>query len=350
MPYKNFQLCIKKIKISMIRLLITDDSIVYREVIKRIVEQDDEIKIIGFAKDGEEAIAKVKELKPDILLLDYQMPKLNGVEVVKKLMVENPIPILLFSTFTKEGAEVTNTALRYGAVDFLLKPQKPDEIENIKNELIKKIKIASRVKVIKRFHLIEKWSRPVKKISERYEIVLLGISTGGPSILDYILRNLKSDFSLPLVICQHMPEKFTKSLAEQLKKLCSLEVKETEDRERIREKVVYIAKGGNHTIITKDREFKIEDVNVFGIPAPSVNELFKSAAEVYKDKILGIIMTGMGNDGTEGARRIKEAGGDIIAQDEETSIVFGMPKSAIETGVVDEILSVEKIVEKLNNL
>lgn len=335
----------------MIRVLVVDDSAIMRRLIVDILKEDKEIEVLDVAKNGKEAIEKAKILKPDVITLDIEMPEMNGLEALKILRREIPsAKVIMFSSLTQEGAKATIEALTLGAHDFVPKPSTKsfmESIKQIKDQLIPKIKSVIPVKKIS-FYRASVIKAPVRR--EGFKVVGVGVSTGGPQTLMQILPQLPKDFPVPILIVQHMPSLFTKQLAERLDSVSKLAVKEGENGEPIKKGVVYIAPGDHHMTVKKYNE----EVRIYlhqGPPRnfcrPSVDELFDSLADVYREDTLAVVLTGMGSDGKEGAKRIKERGGMVWAQDAETSVVFGMPKAVIDAGLADEILSLPEIPKKL---
>ncbi|QUH26300.1 protein-glutamate methylesterase/protein-glutamine glutaminase [Serpentinicella alkaliphila] len=344
-----------------IKVLIADDSIFIQRVLTDLLNTDDEIDVIGVAKNGQDAIDKVKELKPDVVTMDVEMPKVNGIEALKVIMDESPVPVIMLSSLTYEGAHSTLTALEYGAVDFVQKPMGVFDLnsKNNKNEIINKVKIAHKAKIIKKDSLTVNRPSPFKieeytRRSLHTTIVGIGISTGGPRALQYILPQIPGNIPASFLVVQHMPPNFTKSLADRLNTICQVKVKEAEDGELVKPGYVYIAPGDYHL---KIRETGAEYVIQLGKEdavsghRPSVDVLFNSLSELkLTNNIIAAVLTGMGSDGTKGALNLKSKKGSyIIAQDEESSVVYGMPKSVAKAGVVDEIVSLDKIMNVIIN-
>ncbi len=350
----------------MVRVLVVDDSPFFRRAIARILEKDPQIKVIGFAKDGEEAVQKVLELSPDVVTLDIEMPRKDGIEALKEIMEKKPTPVIMVSALTTEGAEATIKALELGAIDFIPKGVDKGLLEfyNIEKDLITKVKNAKgkigRIQKIKR--IVAETEKPSVEVSStrplthkegHYEILSIGSSTGGPPALQSIFSKLKRTFKLPVVIAQHMPPLFTKLLAERLNGLTHLSVKEAEDGEPVEEGVAYIAPGGKQMmVISKSGKkiIKVTDSPPNIIFKPSVDLLFKSVAESYEKSVIGVILTGMGQDGCEGAKDIKRKGGVMIAQDESTCVVYGMPKCVVEKKLADYVLPLPEIPDVINNM
>lgn len=335
-----------------IKLFLVDDSIAVIQVLEKIIGETDDIKIVGKAFNGKEAIKKIPAIKPDVVLLDIQMPEMNGIEVVKYLMHNSPVPILMFSSLTYEGAEITNQALMEGAVDFMLKPLKWDNVEKIKKELIEKIRIVSRVKVIRRYKIKSYEKRKIKLPSgnNNYNLVLIGASTGGPKSLSYLISQLPENLDISIVIAQHMPETFTSVFASHLNSISKYPVKEVQGNEILEKGMIYIGKGNWNVIITEERRLKLVESEDEFCPAPSVDVLFKSAADSLNENIIGVVLTGMGKDGCMGAEMIKKKNGIIIAESEETAFIYGMPKAVIEKNLADFIAPLYEIPDIITKI
>ncbi len=338
-----------------IRVLIVDDSAIMRKLIAEILKKDPNIEIIGQAVDGLDAIAKAKTLKPDIITLDIEMPKMDGLEALKVLRKELPqTKIIMFSSLTQEGAKATIEALSLGAHDFVPKPSSKSFLESvskIEKELLPKIKALLGFDLVKTVQVI---TTGKKLRAGVYRVLAVGVSTGGPQTLTEILKELPANFPVPILIVQHMPPFFTSQLAERLSKVSFLKVVEAKDGEEIKEGTVYIAPGDYHMkVFCENRNKKF--IRITQEPPrnncrPSVDVLFESVAEIYNGTALGLILTGMGKDGLEGSKLIKARGGGIIAQDRETSVVYGMPRAVIEAGLADEILSLPQIPLRLKEI
>ena len=338
-----------------IKVLVVDDSTVMRKLISDILKNDPQIEVVDTAKTGKEAIEKAKNLKPDVITLDIEMPEMDGITALKILRKEVPqTKVIMFSSLTQEGAKATIESLALGAYDFVPKPSTKSFLESVKKieqDLIPKIKSVVPLKKIK---LIYKPIQITPKIKKGiYKVCGIGVSTGGPQTLLKILPKLPPNFPAPILIVQHMPPLFTKQLAERLNSLSRLRVKEAEEGEFVKDGVVYIAPGDYHMKIKKENsliKIKLHQGPPRNFCRPSVDELFESLAEVYNGKTLALILTGMGNDGKEGAKKVKEKGGVVLAQDAESSVVFGMPKAVIEEGLADEVINLSRISERLKDL
>lgn len=351
-----------------IGVLIIDDSAFMRILIADILKSDSNIVVLDTARNGKEGLEKALELKPDIITLDVEMPVMNGLETLTELMKIKPAPkVIMISSLTYEGGEATIQALELGALDFVTKPTASIveyDIEHIRDDLIEKIKSISQSKMTEyiRIKTKEKQSAAVKKLaigsnSSGYlkHIVAIGTSTGGPKALQEVLTKLPEGIPAAVLVVQHMPPGFTKSLSERLNNLSKINVKEAEEGDVLTPGWAYIAPGDYHMQIKKYRndEYRIsinKESPVSG-HRPSVNVMMKSVAESGHKNIIAVMMTGMGNDGSEGILNIKNTGGKTIAQDESSCIVYGMPKSAVNIGAIDTIAPLHNIaIEILKNM
>lgn len=342
----------------MIKVLVVDDSAFIRKVISRILEKDQGIKVVGTANNGVEALEKIEVLRPDVVTMDVEMPRMNGIETLKKIMSTKPLPVIMLSGLTQEGANITLDALNMGACDFITKDSGNAGVGifKIEEELLKKVKDVARRRVrmpapkpeiqIQKKPAIERSSNAV---NGEHEVVSLGASTGGPPALQHILTSLSKSFPVPLVIAQHMPKLFTQSFAERLNNMSQITVKEAENREPLRPGVALVAPGDSHMAVRrKGRETFVE---LFSddryIYRPSVDLLMDSVARAYDSKVVAVILTGMGSDGLAGFREIRSRRGYVIAQDEETCVVYGMPRVVIEAQLADAVLPIQKIPEEI---
>lgn len=343
-----------------IRVLIVDDSAFMRKVIPTLLTLDPDIDVVGTAMDGKYALEKIPKLKPDIIILDLYMPRMDGLTALPEIVRRYRLPVLVFSSLTQKGADMTFKALQLGAVDFISKPASLTEknFKNIAHDLTQKVRSAAsvskrKIKVLKLPDgrpLPELPPKPVNVSPDRASGVLaLGISTGGPNTLTEILPQLAPDFPAGLLIVQHMPEGFTKLFADRMNDICRVPVKEAEDGDRILQSQVLIAPGHAHMEVKRIRSGYITVLNqsprVSG-HRPSVDVLFNSVARTFGEDAVGIIMTGMGDDGVEGLAQLQEAGAATVAQDEKTSVIFGMPKAAIRQGCVGEVVSKKNILPR----
>ncbi|MBI1938194.1 MAG: chemotaxis response regulator protein-glutamate methylesterase [Ignavibacteriales bacterium] len=338
-----------------------------RKSLSLMLESDPDIKVISTAKNGQEGYDVVKNLKPDIVTLDIEMPVMDGLTALKKIMADCPTSVLMVSSLTTEGAEATIKALEWGAVDFIPKEMSYVNINitKIKEDLISKVKEIVKQKQLserlKRLRSLTKTSQSSAVVTAQkelpkagYRAVALGISTGGPLSLQKVLPMLSDKIKVPIFIVQHMPPKFTKSLADRLNSMCGLTVKEAENGEPVQDGFIYIAPGGFHMKLKKMNltntviEISSEPNNT--LHRPSVDVMINSVVEYYGKSTLGVIMTGMGKDGLEAIKNLKTLGGHCIAQDEQTCVVYGMPKAIVEGGLADSVLPLEKIPEMINKV
>lgn len=350
----------------IIKILVVDDSAFMRKSITLLLESDKNLKVIGTAVDGFDAISKIKLLNPDIVTLDIEMPRMDGLTALRHIMTECPKPVLMLSSLTTEGAEETIKALELGAIDFIPKSISIGNasIGGVKADLLRKVKeIFNNKLLLRKINLLKKDKvATIPKIKQNsgnlpikvYKAVGIGISTGGPISLQKIVPLFSDRIRVPIFIVQHMPPKFTTSLAERLNKLSQLEVKEAEKGEVVRNGVVYIAPGGFHMIIKQDglgnKLIDISEQPAQSLHRPSVDVMLESIQNVYGKNILGIIMSGMGKDGFEGIKKLKNIGGYCLAQDEESCVVYGMPRAVIENGLADAIASLNDIPQIINQV
>lgn len=338
-----------------IKVIVVDDSAFMRKSLSLMLESDPQIKVVATARDGFEAIEKIKMFKPDIVTLDVEMPRMDGLTALKIIMKECPVPVLMVSSLTIEGAEATFEALKLGAVDFIPKQLSyvSLDIVKIKDELIQKVKSIATSKYIRRKIYGSQTEIPkeikFKQIAKRFELVAIGVSTGGPLALQEVLSKIPRDFPAGIVIAQHMPPNFTRLLAERLNSVSKIEVREAQTGDKVKPGLALIAQGGRNLIF--ENVFGEKIVKIVDKPntlyKPSVDVMMESAAEVFGNRVLAVIMTGMGKDGLEGLKKVKEKGGYIIAQNEETCVVYGMPKAVVDIGLADSILPLEKIGEAI---
>ena len=331
---------------SKIRLLVVDDSKLMRLSLVRIFGEHPQIEIIGEACDGVEAVEQVKRLRPQCVTMDVQMPRMNGIEAVKAIMAELPTPVVMFSTITEEGARSTLEALSAGAVDWLQKVG-GKEIDTIADELTSKI-IAAAASKPKRIQSTPDLAPPRSSKLSRANIldgvVCVGSSTGGPQTLETVLASLPANLPAAVIVAQHMPAVFTRQLADNLDAACQLEVKEAIDGETLKPGFIYIAPGGSNTEIDGDCRISLRPPGPEGkIFTPSVDVLLRSAARSFGRRVLANILTGLGQAGSAALKDIKSRGGAVFAQDEDSCIVYGMPRAAAETGQVDNVLGLGSI-------
>lgn len=343
-----------------IKVLIVDDSAIVRDVLSNELSKYPDIEVIGTAPDPFVARDKIIKLNPDVITLDIEMPRMDGLSFLERLMVYYPIPVIIVSSVTKLDNLAAIKALELGAYDVVNKPGGSITVEEVKDQIIEKIRDAynnkeiflSKWNSIKKDYLDKKTEKSkvyLAEIKTTDKIIAIGSSTGGTVALEYIFKRLPRNLP-PIVVTQHMPIGFTYQFAKRLNELSELEIKEAEDGELIQPATVYIAKGGIHLILSRKGEFlytKFEDTDKVQYQKPSVDVMFSSISEIAGKNTLAILLTGMGKDGAEGLLKIKNKGGHTIAQDEKTSIVWGMPKAAIDIGAAKEVLPLEKIVDAI---
>lgn len=345
-----------------IKVLVVDDSLFMRKLISDMLESDPDIKVIDTARNGEDCLDKLKTLKPDVITLDLIMPGKGGLETLKEIMAEHPIPTIMFSAYTSKDADITIKCLDKGAVGFVLKPSGAVSLDvaKVREELLKEIKIAVTVSVRKIKSLLGK--KPTKHAIKPSAVILdkviaIGSSTGGPAALELLLPEFPFNIPAGILIVQHMPAKFTKSLAERLDTMADIEIKEAEEGDVVEAGKAYIAPGDFHMIVEKKQvEGSIKAViSLTKNPPvkhlrPSVDVTLESVADVYGENAVGVILTGMGDDGTDGMHAIKAKNGKTIAQDEDSSLIFGMPKQVIRNGDADYTVSLFGISKKILEL
>ena len=342
----------------MIRVLVVDDSALMRKLIPQLLERDTEIHVVGTAMDGAFALKKIEELRPDAITLDLEMPRMDGIETLRQIMRSQQVPVVVVSAHTREGAASTFKALHMGAFDFVAKPQNvlAEGMQEIADELIEKIKAAVASPFRRRalpaagIAAQPKSKRIAPVLSPASKVVAIGISTGGPNSLEFMLSQLPADFGAAILVVQHMPAGFTETFARRLNDSCNLEVKEAQSGDLVAAGRVLICPGDRHMRI---RRMPLGDVIVLSDDAkvnghrPSVDILFRSVAQEFGSCAVGLLMTGMGEDGAEGLGVMQAAGSMTIAQDEASSIVFGMPRAAIDRGYANRVVGLEALANTL---
>jgi two-component system chemotaxis response regulator CheB len=358
----------------LLRVLVVDDTIVYRKIIGDVLKAIPGVEVVGVAHNGKIALSKIKTLKPDLVTLDIEMPKMSGIEVLEAIREFKDAPgAIMLSTLTHRGSEMTIKALELGAFDFIGKPDSGTMAENM-------VKVRDALEPIlaafKRRHQIKTRVKqpssqgrpspapqavapktfaptpPARQRTTPSSIVAIGISTGGPNALARMMPMLPSSINVPIVVVQHMPPLFTASLAKSLNTKCSLMVKEAENGEALMPNTVYIAPGGHQMKIVAGPDGQSRNIRITDDPPenscrPSVDYLFRSIAEHYVGRATAVIMTGMGSDGTRGLALMKKNGAFVIAQDKESCTVYGMPKEPIESGLADVVAPLDKIADKI---
>ncbi len=335
----------------MVKVLVVDDSSFFRRRITDFLSSDPDIEVIAQAIDGLDAVEKTNQLNPDVITMDIEMPRLDGISAVKKIRETKSTPVLMFSSLTHDGAKATFAALDAGASDFL--PKKFEDIASEKSDAIKTL--CERVKSIARKRTGTdaakiKISTSLKSTpmmsSKGYQLAVIGASTGGPVAVEKVLKTLPADYSLPILLIQHMPASFTGAFAERLNKICAISVKEAEDGDQLQAGTAYIAPGGRQMCLKKNgrgNTISIEDEPAATTYKPSVDITFNSIAEAYRGRVLAIVLTGMGSDGCNGARTLREKGATVWAQDEASCVVYGMPMAVVKENLADKVMSVDEI-------
>ena len=341
----------------MIRVLVVDDSAFMRKALSMMLERDAEVRVIDTARDGQQALDKIAEHDPDVVTMDIEMPRMDGLTALRHIMDETPRPVLMVSSLTRDGAEATVKAMEAGAVGFLPKQRSRVslKITEIEDDLVQRIKSAagSNTRVLQRRLGAPSATGTAKRCDDgeafvfrRAQLIAIGVSTGGPFALQRVIPTLPADLPVPVAVVQHMPPHFTRSLANRLNANSALHVVEAEDGMPLEAGTVAIAPGGHHMVFRSGARATIvktpeepEDT----LHRPSVDVMMTSASEHFNGRVLGLIMTGMGKDGLNGATAIKERGGRIMAQDEASSVVYGMPRAVAEAGVTDCVLPMEKL-------
>ena len=355
------------------RVLVVDDSAFMRKVLESIFNADEMLQVIGHAKDGREAIALAESLKPDVITMDLNMPHLDGLQATAQIMTTNPRPIVIVSSESKEGAASTLKALELGAIDFVTKPSSGIDLDmqSVKEELLRKVRVAAKVRVVRtasrlaaqlqvptqgspnatpmpaprRAPAPSSASTPaVIPADMRFPVVVLAASTGGPATVMRLAPGFTKDFPAAVILVQHMPAAFTTQYALQLAEFTGIRVKEAEANESIVPGTFYICPGGQHLRVSPTGRMQL-DATTGRIEGylPNIDVTMESVAAFAGALSIGVVLTGMGSDGARGARAIKTAGGCVLAQDEATSVIFGMPAEAIKSGAVDQTLGIDDI-------
>lgn len=339
---------------NIIKVLIVDDSAFIRKTLTHILSKSPFIEVVGTARDGEEALELVEKLNPDVITLDLIMPNMDGISFLKEQMKRRPIPVVIVSIASESG-DLAIEALNLGAVDIIQKPTAlaTEKIYEISNDLIEKVKNASKASVEKIDKIIkvppEKLEIKKEIIKPIVDIVIIGVSTGGPQALRYIIPKFPKDFPVPIAVVIHMPMGYTEIFAEKLNEISELEVVEAKDKDLLEKGKVYIAPAGKHMIFEREEKIYIRlDLKPFDtLHRPSVDVTFRSAGEVFGERVLGVVMTGMGNDGLIGSEYIKSKGGKIFTEAEETCIIYGMPRSIEERGLSDKVIPLYRMAEEI---
>jgi len=343
----------------MIEVLVVDDSALMRRIISDMINHEDNMHVAGTAKDGEELLDKIEALRPDIITLDVEMPKLNGIDALLEMKKRHiDIPVIVLSSVTSRGPMITMQCLEAGAFDFIPKPSGEIslDISKVNAELKEKINLAYEKSQSSKAYMIDDKTdacQPGKKehiFADRINAVVIAASTGGPRSLYSIITKLPEDLGVPVFIVQHMPEGFTKAFADRLNTNCKMKVQEAFHLQTIEKNNVYVAPGGYHMEIEGDNKIHLnKEPSVWGV-RPAADRLFSSAAKIYGSGLLSVVLTGMGKDGAKGTEDVKKAGGTTISEDKSTCTIYGMPKAAFDTGMVDVVLPVDMISQEILKL
>ncbi len=333
-----------------VRVMVVDDSAFSRRTITKILESHRAIKVVGVAENGKEALRQIERLKPDLITLDLQMPEMDGFTFLRVLMKINPIPVIVVST--RDGEKDVFKAMDLGAVDFIPKPTKKISYRlfDIREQLLEKVLTAKgvRPRSIENIQPIRTEESPPIDAC-RIETIAIGASTGGPSAIQWVLSQI-GYIPSAILISQHMPPGFTRAFAERLDKECPMEVREAREGDLVRPGRVLLAPGGHHLAFRKvgrDVVVRLIRGSTKDRYVPSIDIMFESAASIWKDRLMGIVLTGMGSDGARGAKRIKEEGGLLIAESQKTALIFSMPEAVISEGLADEVLPLYAIGERI---
>jgi two-component system chemotaxis response regulator CheB len=352
-----------------IRVLVVDDSTFMRKVLENIYSSDEQLQVVGSAKDGREAVSMAESLKPDVISMDINMPHVDGLQATAEIMTTNPKPIVIVSSESKEGAASTLRALELGAIEFVAKPSSGIDLDmqTVKEELLRKVRMAAKVRVVRTAtrlaSTIQSAGSTAKPASapkaslrpaassasdQRFPVVVLAASTGGPATVMRIAPGFTRDFPAAVILVQHMPATFTSQYAAQLAEFTEIRVKEAESNESLAPGTLYICPGGQHLRVTPTGRIQLDGTagRINGY-LPNMDVTMGSVAAYAGQLSIAAVLTGMGNDGTNGARAIKNAGGLVLAQDEATCVIFGMPSEVIKAGVVDQVLGIDDIYQAI---
>jgi two-component system, chemotaxis family, protein-glutamate methylesterase/glutaminase len=343
------------------RVLIVDDSAFMRKVLETIFNADDQLQVVGHAKDGREAVALAESLKPDVITMDINMPHVDGLQATAQIMTTNPRPIVIVSSESREGAASTLKALELGAIEFVAKPSSGIDLDmqSVKEDLLRKVRMAAKVRVVRTASRLATTvqksngapqtapaprTAPSTGLDQRFPVVVLAASTGGPATVMRLAPGFTRDFPAAVILVQHMPASFTTQYAAQLAEFTGIRVKEAEPNESLQPGTFYICPGGHHLRVTPTGRVQLDAssgrINGY---LPNIDATMESVAAFAGAMSIGAILTGMGNDGASGAKAIKSAGGLVLAQDEATCVIFGMPAEAIKAGAVDQVLGIDDI-------
>jgi two-component system chemotaxis response regulator CheB len=338
---------------STIRVLVVDDSAYIRKVIREMLSRNPMLEVVGTARDGEDALEQVERLQPDVVTCDLIMPGLDGVQFIQRQMSTRPLPIVIVS-IAAESSERVLSGLDAGAIDFVQKPTAlaTDRVFDVAEDLVAKVTAAAAAPLTRVRTALAAVPSSVRSVfQDRFDVLVVGVSTGGPQGLKALVPRLPGDFPIPVAIVLHMPIGYTDAFAKRLDEVSALTVVEARDGEELRPGVVLVAPAGRHLTFRRDREDRVVthlDLRPLDTPhRPSVDVLFQSAAEVYGERVLALVMSGMGADGREGAAWIKARGGTVLTESEETCVVYGMPRSVVEAGLSDAAVPLHELTNAI---
>ncbi len=335
-----------------ISVFIVEDSLLMQKILQDILSNDPDITIVGRTKYGKEALRSIAELRPDVVTLDVNLPDVDGLEVLKELMARNPTRVVMFSAYTQQGAAVTMKALELGALDFIPKPSGEISLDlyNFQEEIISKIRMVADINIGEGRAV----PAPAKGTTVIKNLVVIGASTGGPKAIMDVMSAMPADLDAAFLIVQHMPQGFTKSFAERISWHSGVRTKEAEDGDILRNGSAYVAPAGYHVVIEKVPEkndeyvLRLDDTSLVNYVRPAADVTMSSAAEVFSgEKKIGVILTGMGKDGFVGSSTLKRQGGYIIAQDEASCVVYGMPRLVVDNKIADKVLPLDQIANTI---
>ncbi len=338
------------------RVLIVDDSAFMRKVLEEIIRTDPKMEVVGQAKDGREAITLAASLQPDVLTMDINMPRMDGLEATQNIMTQNPRPIVIVSSESRQGAASTLRALELGAIDFVSKPSNGIDLDmkKVSDELLRKLKMAAKVRVVRTAARHDAVKSPAFKtqaqstkdsgnMDARFPLVVIAASTGGPATLMRLMPRFPKEFPAAVVLVQHMPATFTSQLSVQLAEVANMRVKEAEANETLSPGTFYVCPGSCHLRISLTGRLKLDDGPRISGYRPCADVTFESAAAYAGANLVGVVLTGMGSDGAQGVQAVKAGRGRVLAQDEASCVIYGMPAEAVRTGAVDQIVGIEEM-------
>jgi two-component system chemotaxis response regulator CheB len=334
------------------KVVVVDDSAFMRMVLARMLNEDAEIEVIGTASNGLEALEVVKTLRPSVVTLDVEMPVMDGLTTLERLMQECPTPVVMVSALTKEGAEITLRALQLGAVDFIAKPSGSISLDahKIRDELVAKVKAAARAK-LRVLLTPPRWIVPtVSAVPSEWAVVVLAASTGGPATVRYVLSQLPPDLPAAILLVQHMPVGFTKFFADNLNQVSALPVHEAQDGETVQPQRVYLAPSGFHLLVERGGRLRLDQSPPLHGVRPAADKTLDSAAHAFRERCVGCVMTGMGSDGAVGLLTVRERGGRTLVQAPETCTIPSMPESALKLGAAQESVPLERLPQRLTQV